>query len=35
MMNRMLKKDGEEAHKSEQYMKLKSLHSLLQDDKKR
>lgn len=34
-MNRMLKKDGEDAQKSEQYMKLKSLHSLLQDDKKR
>ena len=35
MMNRQLKKEGEDAHKSEQYMKLKSLHSLLQDDKKR
>ena len=35
MMNRTLKKEGEDAHKSEQYMKLKSLHSLLQDDKKR
>ena len=35
MMNHMLKKDGEDAQKSEKYMKLKSLHSLLQDDKKR
>ena len=35
MVNRMTKKEGEEAQRSEQYMKLKSLHSLLQDSKKR
>ena len=34
MMNRMTK-EGEEVQRSEQYMKLKSLLSLLQDKKKR
>lgn len=35
MINRLLKKDGEEAQKSEQLTKMKSLLNLLQDDTKR
>ena len=35
MMNKIVKKEGEDAQKSEQFLKLKSLHSLLHDEKKR